>query len=119
MCACGRAMGKLVHYGRSKDRIVIGDTILDAYDIQEAIYSLTPAPDAWKVLEQEEGLYVLLDSHDAGQWSKEDIQTLLSEKLHLPVTIQIITDATLLDRVGLVNNVPSTKPVYIQKRNND
>ncbi|WP_314586843.1 AMP-binding protein [Paenibacillus terrigena] len=117
MCACGRAMGKLVHYGRSKDRIVIGNTILDAYDIQEAVYSLTPAPDAWKVLEQEEGLYVLLDSHDAGQWSKEDIQTRLSEKLHLPVTIQISTDATLLDRVGLVNNVPSTKPVYIQKRN--
>ncbi|WP_018756012.1 phenylacetate--CoA ligase family protein [Paenibacillus terrigena] len=117
MCACGRAMGKLVHYGRSKDRIVIGDTILDAYDIQEAVYSLTPAPDAWKVLEQEEGLYILLDSHDAGRWSMEDIQTGLSEKLHVPVTLQIITDATLLDRVGLVNNVPSTKPVYIQKRN--
>ena len=116
-CACGRAMGKLVHYGRSKDRIVIGDTILDAYDIQEAVYSLTPAPDAWKVLEQEEGLYVLLDSHDAGQWSREDIQTRLAEKLHLPITLQIITDATLLDRVGLVNNAPSTKPVYIQKRN--
>ncbi|WP_152394597.1 phenylacetate--CoA ligase family protein [Paenibacillus guangzhouensis] len=119
MCACGRTMGKLVHYGRSKDRIVIGDTILDAYDIQEAVYSLTPAPDAWKVLEHEDGLHVLLDSHDAGQWSKEDIQTRLSEKLHLPVTIQIITDATLLDRVGLLNNVPSTKPVYIQKRNKD
>ncbi|OCT13974.1 CoF synthetase [Paenibacillus pectinilyticus] len=117
MCACGRATGKLVHYGRSKDRIVIGDTLLDAYDIQEAVYALTPAPDAWKVLEQEEGLTFLLDSHDAGRWSKEDIQTQLSEMLHVPVTLQIMNDATLLDRVGLVNNVPSTKPVYIQKRN--
>jgi phenylacetate-CoA ligase len=118
LCACGRMMGKLVHYGRSKDRIRFGETILDALDIQEAVYSLSPAPDAWKVLEQENGLHFLLDSHDFGKWSEEDIRSRLSYKLQVPVTIEIITNSTLLDRVGLVNNVTSTKPVYIQKLSN-
>jgi phenylacetate-CoA ligase len=104
-----------VHYGRSKDRICFGETILDALDIQEAVYSLSPAPDAWKALEQENGLHFLLDSHDSGKWSEEDIRSRLSYKLQVPVTIEIIADSTLLDRVGLVSYVPSTKPVYIQK----
>jgi phenylacetate-CoA ligase len=115
LCACGRTVGKLVHYGRSKDRIRFGETIIDALDIHEAVYSLSPAPDAWKALEQENGLHFLLDSHDSGKWPEEDIRSQLSYKLQVPVTIEIVADSMLLDRVGLMSNVPSTKPVYIQK----
>ena len=57
----------------------------------------------------------LLDSHDSVKWLKTDICTELSYKLKVPVTIDIITDSTLLDRDGLVSNPASTKPVYIQK----
>ncbi|MFJ7729997.1 phenylacetate--CoA ligase family protein [Neobacillus sp. NPDC097160] len=115
LCDCGRTGAKLVHYGRSKDRIRFGNTVLDAMDIQEAVYSLSPAPDAWKVLEQEEGLHILLDSHDSGKWSEENVRSRLSSRLQVPVTVEIIT---LLDRVDLMSNVPSIKPVYIKKRSN-
>lgn len=115
LCACGRTGGKLAHYGRSKDRIRFGDTVLDAADLQEAVYSLSPAPDAWKALWQENGLHFLLDSHDSGEWSEEAIRSHLSGKLHVPVTVEIVPDFRLLDRVELVKNVPSTKPVYVQK----
>lgn len=115
-CRCGRNGNKLMHYGRGKDRIHFGEHILDAYDIHEAIYSLTPVPDAWKVMEQENGLHVLLDSHQSGLWSEENLRIVLSGKLRVPVTVQFITDSTLLNRVELISNVPSIKPVYIQKR---
>jgi phenylacetate-CoA ligase len=115
LCSCGRTMGKLVHYGRSKDRIRFGDTVLDAMDIHDAVYSLSPAPDAWKALEQETSMHFLLDSHHSGKWSVEDIRSRLSDKLQVPVTVEI---ATLLDRVELMSNVPSIKPVYIQKLSN-
>ncbi|MDQ6421681.1 AMP-binding protein [Paenibacillus sp. LHD-117] len=115
-CSCGRKAGKLQHYGRHKDRIRIGRAVLDAYDIQEAVYALSPVPDAWKVLEQENGLRFLLDSHNSGNWSAADIGSVLSDTLQVPVTVEIMDNAMLLDRVGLVNNVPSTKPIYIQKK---
>lgn len=115
LCDCGRAGTKLVHYGRSKDRIRFGNNVLDAMDIQEAVYSLSPAPDAWNVLEQEEGLHILLDSHDSGKWSEENVRSRLSSLLQVPVTVEI---TTLLDRVDLMSNVPSIKPVYIKKRSN-
>jgi phenylacetate-CoA ligase len=115
LCACGRTGGKLVHYGRSKDRIRFGDNVLDGFDIQEAVYSLSPVPDAWKALEQENGLHFLLDSHGSGKWSEDGVRSHLSGKLHVPVTIEIVNDSRLLDRVELVKYVPSTKPVYIQK----
>lgn len=115
MCACGRTGGKLAHYGRSKDRIRIGDIVLDAVDLQDAVYSLSPPPDAWKVIEQENGLHFLLDSHDSGEWSEEAIRSHLSGKLHVPVTIEIVANFRMLDRAELVKNVPSTKPVYVQK----
>lgn len=115
LCDCGRAGTKLVHYGRSKDRIRFGNNVLDAMDIQEAVYSLSPAPDAWNVLEQKEGLHILLDSHDSGKWSEENVRSRLSSLLQVPVTVEI---TTLLDRVDLMSNVPSIKPVYIKKRSN-
>jgi phenylacetate-CoA ligase len=114
-CACGRKGNKLMHYGRSKDRIRLGDHILDSYDIHEAVYSLTPAPVAWKVLEQENELHVLLDSHQSDMWSEESVSYELSQKLEVPVTVQFITDFSLLNRHELVSNVPSVKPLYIQK----
>jgi phenylacetate-CoA ligase len=115
LCACGRTEGKLAHYGRSKDRIHFADTVLDALDLQEAVYSLSPAPDAWKALGQEKGLHFLLDSHDSGKWTEEAVRYHLSGKLQVPVTIETAADSRLIDRVELVKNVPSVKPVYIQK----
>ncbi|MGP4039126.1 phenylacetate--CoA ligase family protein [Gracilibacillus sp. D59] len=115
LCDCGRDGAKLVHYGRSKDRIRFGNTVLDAMDIQESVYSLSPAPDAWKVIEQEEGLHFLLDSHDSQKWSEENIRSFLSSRLKVPVTVEIIT---MIDRIGLMDNTPSLKPVYIKKQSN-
>ncbi|SHM73779.1 phenylacetate--CoA ligase family protein [Gracilibacillus kekensis] len=112
-CDCGRTGAKLIHYGRSKDRIVFDNTALDAFDIQEAVYSLSPAPDAWELIEQEDGLHLFIDSHDAEKWSEEKISSLLTSLLHVPVTVEI---TSLLDRAKLVKNVPSLKPVYIKKR---
>ncbi|RIX53941.1 phenylacetate--CoA ligase family protein [Paenibacillus nanensis] len=115
-CSCGRRGGMLRHYGRSKDRIRIGGAVLDAYDIQEAVYGLSPVPDAWKVYEQEEGLLFALDSHDAGGWTEERLRQDLTKALRVPVSVRLVKDNQLLDRSILVNNDPSTKPVYIQKR---
>lgn len=114
-CACCRMGDKMVHYGRSKDRIRIGETILDAFEIQEAVYSLSSVPDAWKVIEQENELHFLLDLQDSSDWSEQSIRSQLANKLQVPVSLQLIMDSTLLDRVDIVNNAPSIKPVYIQK----
>ncbi|WP_235182785.1 hypothetical protein [Gracilibacillus boraciitolerans] len=103
---------ELTHYGRSKDRICFENNTIDAFDIQEAVYSLFPVPEAWKVLEQQEGLHFLLDSYQARKWSSEVICSQLFSKLQIPVTVEI---TSLLDRTDLISNIPSVKPVYIQK----
>ncbi|UOQ83660.1 phenylacetate--CoA ligase family protein [Gracilibacillus salinarum] len=112
-CPCGRSGAKLTHYGRSRERIYCRDQVIEASDLQEAIYSLSPVPTGWKVIEQEDGLHVLLDSDQADQWPEDDIPSQLSSQLQVPVTVEI---ARLLDRARLIDNTPSTKPVYIQKR---
>ncbi|MBM7572339.1 phenylacetate--CoA ligase family protein [Aquibacillus albus] len=115
LCPCGRSGANLTHYGRSRERIYFGGTILEPADIQEAVYSLSPAPDAWQVIEQEAGLHVLLDSHEADKWSEEEVRSLLSSQLQVPITVEI---TTMLDRASLMDNTPSTKPIYIRKRSN-
>lgn len=116
ICPCGRSGAKLTHYGRRWERICFEDITLDANDIQEAIYSLSPTPVAWQVIEQERGLHVLLDSHEVDKWSEEEVQSLLSSQLQVPITLEI---TTMLDRVSLMDNKPSTKPLYIRKRSTD
>ncbi|TLS50658.1 tetratricopeptide repeat protein [Paenibacillus antri] len=111
-CPCGRTGSKLVHYGRGKDRLRFGDLALDALDVQEAVYSLSPVPDAWQAVEREEGLHFLLDSHRSDEWALDEVSSRLSARLQVPVTVEA---AALLDRGELTNNAPSTKPVYIRK----
>lgn len=114
-CACGRTGSKLIHYGRLKDRTRFGEVVLDGKDIQDAIYSLSPVPDAWKVIQQERGFHMILDSYRGAEWSEEGIQTQLSGLLKVPVTVEIAA-GELLNRDELVHNAPSKKPIYIQKR---
>ena len=118
MCPCGRTGSELTHYGRGKDRIYFGSIVLDPLDIQDAVYSLAPPPDAWRAEEREDGLHVLLDSHRHQEWQKELLRSQLSSRLRVPVTVEIVTDTTLLNRSELVQLVPSTKPVYIRKLKN-
>lgn len=115
-CACGRTGGKLVHYGRLKDRMKFGGVVLDGKDVQEAVYSLSPAPDAWKAIERENGLHVMLDSHRSSEWSEEKARIRLSEALTVPVTVEIVRDGSLLNRDELVQNAPAKKPIYIHSR---
>ncbi|SES16269.1 phenylacetate-CoA ligase [Gracilibacillus ureilyticus] len=110
-CECGRSGAKLTHYGRGKDRIQLGNVTLDAMDIQEAVYSLSPVPDSWQVIVKKDRLHFLLDSH-ISDWPDAAVISQLSSQLHVPVTIEA---AALLDREKLVSNIPSTKPVYIKK----
>ncbi|MFC4402444.1 phenylacetate--CoA ligase family protein [Gracilibacillus xinjiangensis] len=113
-CHCGRSGMILTHYGRSKDRISLGRKRIDALDIQEAVYSLAPVPDAWQVIEKEEGLHFLLDFHETSRWSEEAVCSQLSSCLQVPVTMEI---HSLLDRVELMSNIPSKKPLYIKRLN--
>lgn len=115
-CACGRPGRRLTHYGRLKDRLRFGGVSLDGRDVQDAVYSLTPAPDAWKAIERERGLHVQLDSHRAAEWSPEEAQAVLSERLQVPVTVELVPDGTLLSRKELVQNGASKKPVYLERR---
>ncbi|MCR2808003.1 phenylacetate--CoA ligase family protein [Paenibacillus soyae] len=115
-CSCGRETAKLTHYGRGKERIRLGEAVLDALDIQEAVYSLSPAPDAWRAIELENGLHFVLDSHLSAEWDEDDIRSVLSDALRVPVSVEVVGDGFLLDRASLLDNTPSTKPVYIQKR---
>ncbi|RKP56224.1 hypothetical protein D7Z26_06180 [Cohnella endophytica] len=114
-CACGRSGSRLVHFGRLKERILFEALVLDSSDIQGAVYSLSPVPDAWKAIEHESGLHFILDSHRSSEWSKEGVTTHLTKLLGVPVTIEIADDGVLLNRSELVSNTPSKKPVYIQK----
>lgn len=114
-CPCGRSGAELVHYGRAKDRMTFGTTTLDAKDVQDAVYSLSPAPDAWLVIEQERGLHVLLDSHASERWSLEAAKAHLTRLLRVPVTVEIAAEGALLDRDELTRNEPSRKPVYIRR----
>ncbi|MFC5530404.1 AMP-binding protein [Cohnella yongneupensis] len=118
-CPCGRSGSALTHYGRSKDRLTFGTTTLDAKDVQDAVYSLVPAPEAWRVIEQERGLHMLLDSHRASEWKIDAIKAQLARQLRVPVTVEIVSEGVLLDRGELILNVPSKKPVYIQRLERD
>ena len=114
-CPCGRPGAALAHYGRAKDRMTFGTTTLDAKDVQDAVYSLSPAPDAWLVIEQERGLHVLLDSHASERWSLDAAKARLTTLLRVPVTVEIAAEGALLDREELTRNEPSRKPVYIRR----
>ncbi|WP_408976338.1 AMP-binding protein [Paenibacillus jiagnxiensis] len=114
-CSCGRSGGKLVHFGRRKERIRIGGVTLDSKDIQDAVYSLSPVPDAWKAVQQVNGLHFILDSHQFSKWENRSIQAHLFELLGVPVTVEISEPGTLLNRDELVRNDISKKPVYIQR----
>ncbi|MFB5763273.1 phenylacetate--CoA ligase family protein [Paenibacillus medicaginis] len=114
-CSCGRSGGKLVHFGRCKERIRIGRATLDSKDIQDAVYSLFPAPDAWKAVQQVNGLHFMFDSHQSSKWEIHSMQTQLSGLLGVAVTVEIAGESMLLDREELVRNDISKKPVYIQK----
>ncbi len=114
-CPCGRDGAALTHYGRARERMTFGTTTLDSQDVQEAVYSLVPAPDAWRVVEQERGLHVLLDSHRSEEWSEEAVRIQLSRRLRVPVTVEIAAGGVLLDREELLRYVPSTKPIYIHR----
>ncbi|MDF2660784.1 MAG: phenylacetate--CoA ligase family protein [Paenibacillus sp.] len=114
-CACGRTGSKLVHYGRVKDRTRFGEVALDGKDVQDAIYSLSPVPDAWKAVQTEGGFHIILDSHRCAEWPEDEVVKVLSGLLKVPVTLEI-TSGALLNREELTHNTPSRKPVYIQKR---
>lgn len=118
LCACGQTVSKLTHYGRLKDRIRFGEIVLDDKDIQDAIYSLAPVPDAWKAMQQENGFHMILDSERYIDWSLEGIQVQLSNMLKVTVTAEI-GFGTLLNRDELVRNVASTRHVYICKCDNE
>jgi len=112
-CPCGRSGGKLVHFGRRKEQIRYGEVVLDAKDIQEAVYALSPVPDAWKAVQQANGLHFVLDSHRSSEWLQQSVRSHFSASLGVPITIEIAGDGELLDRGELVRNVISKKPVYI------
>jgi phenylacetate-CoA ligase len=114
-CSCGRSGGRLIHFGRRKDRIQSAETVLDGKDIQDAVYSLSPVPDAWKAVQQENGLHFILDSHRSSEWSMESVKDHLSKLVSMPVTVEIADEGHLLNRGELVRNDRSKKPVYIQK----
>lgn len=118
LCACGQTVSKLTHYGRLKDRTRFGEIVLDDKDIQDAIYSLAPVPDAWKAMQQENGFHMILDSERYIDWSLEGIQVQLSNMLKVTVTAEI-GFGTLLNRDELVRNVASTRQVYICKCDNE
>lgn len=118
LCACGQTESKLVHYGRLKNRTRFGEIVLDDKDIQDAIYSLAPVPDAWKAMQQENGFHMILDSERYADWSLEGIQVQLSEMLKVTVTAEI-GFGTLLNRDELARNVASKRQVYICKRDNE
>ncbi|WEK54864.1 MAG: AMP-binding protein [Candidatus Cohnella colombiensis] len=114
-CPCGNTGRKLTHYGRSNDRIQFGNVVCDAADIQDAVYSLDPVPMAWLVEEQEQGLHFKLEI----EGSVSAVQDMLSEQLHFPVTVESVPVGMMLDREELVRNVPSRKPIYIRKFEQD
>lgn len=118
LCTCGRNESKLVHYGRIKDRTRFGKVVLDDKDVQDAIYSLSPVPVAWKAIQQENGFHIILDSQRSAEWPIEGIQTQLAGLLKVPVTVEIAI-GTLLNRDELTHNAPSKKTVYISKHITD
>ena len=112
-CRCGRSGAILTHYGRARERINCGGVLLDALDIQDAVYSLDPVPEAWLAEELEDGLDFFLDSHQIGGLPLERLRFALAERLGVPVRVQT---AELIDRAALLRNDPSTKPEYIRKK---
>ena len=114
-CPCGRTGRKLVHFGRLKERIRFGSAVLDGKDLQEAVYALNPVPDAWKAVEQEGGLHLVLDSHRSSEWQEQTVREQLAAMLNVPVTVEI-GEGVLLDRNELAKNAPAKKPVYVFKR---
>jgi phenylacetate-CoA ligase len=113
-CPCGDERKVMIHYGRLKDRAVIDGKVLDAKEIHEAVYSLHPAPVAWKAQIGDNGIHLLLDSHHSGDWESESAEKILTEQLKVPVTLEIVEDGILFDRSQLLHISASKKPDYIE-----
>jgi phenylacetate-CoA ligase len=114
-CPCGRPGNIIRHYGRGRERLTFGNIVLDAWDVQQAVYGLEPVPVAWKVIEQANGLHVMLDAYGSDGKTAERFRQALTDRLGVAVTVDLMEHRRLLDRAALIDNTPSTKPVYIQK----
>lgn len=114
-CPCGQSGLAIRHYGRARESLSFGDAALDALDVQEAIYSLQPVPVAWKIIEQPDGLRVLLDAYGSDETTGERFRQSLTERLGVDVAVDLMEHRRLLDRAALIDNSTSTKPVYIQR----
>ncbi|MVP02580.1 phenylacetate--CoA ligase family protein [Paenibacillus lutrae] len=113
-CPCGRTGPKLNHFGRSGDRISVGDRLLEPHDIHEAVYSLPKPPIAWKTTPGGDTLLVTCE-WPAGETAPVHAASLLTEHLGLPVAVRTVESGILLDRQTLLEQQVSVKPQYIEQ----
>ncbi|MGP4039120.1 tetratricopeptide repeat protein [Gracilibacillus sp. D59] len=112
LCPCGKTEKKLVCYGQLQQRTRFKGIVLDEKDIQDAIYSLDPVPAAWKVIQQKNGLHIMLDSEQYDERSLEEIEGKLSKMLKVAVTVEI-GYGTLLNRNELLQDIVPKRQEYI------
>ncbi|MBB4824766.1 phenylacetate-CoA ligase [Sporosarcina luteola] len=114
-CACGSLEKEIRHFGRAADCLTIDGIAVNLCDFQEAIYALDPVPIAWKIQEQENGFYAILQFAQPFLDSKEVIEDHFRQ-YNIPGTIAISLSEPLLDLSVLLDREISTKPIYIEKR---
>ncbi|WP_445491065.1 phenylacetate--CoA ligase family protein [Niallia sp. 03133] len=113
-CPCGSHEIELRHYGRISERQWINQQLLDAYDFQEAVYTLPTVPVAWRFDIVNNGVDAVMEFNEAV--NEQTIKSHLADKLNVSINLIITRANELLDRSTLLDETISKKPQYISKK---
>lgn len=115
-CQCGNENPILIHYGRKDDQIIIGDSVLNIYDLQEVVYSLNYIPILWRVVVHSDYLefkYQMFNE-EKNEKVKREIENDLNRLLNINVRLKFIN---FIDEKELSSIPKYSKFHYIEKTN--
>ena len=112
-CNCGNEYPVLIHYGRKDDQIKLKNKVLNIYDLQEIVYSLSYIPMLWRA-------HIYSDSIEFkyqmfGTEKNEEIRIYLEQELSRMLDINVhVTFTELVDELELTSIPQYSKFNYIE-----
>jgi len=113
-CSCGRTGQIMQHLGRCSDRLEINGTTIIPGDLHEAILQ-TPdnlIASLWMIGVTGNGLVIRAESEHPGA-DTASARAFLSDKLKIPVKLELVAIGEMFDRNRLLEVSPVIKPQYV------
>lgn len=114
-CTCGERSSTVEVMGRYDDIIEIGGVEATAYDVLDAAYDVADrlGTRIFFILVRRRGLHVLLEVDDPRRAQGDGIESELSQRIGIPVTVELLPHNDVLDRSAMYRGPKIYKPTVI------